>query len=131
DWRLCRSRDGRVFVQREVRPPFVIIGHEESERASKRSFIPHDDVIETLPPQGPDEALHKRILPRTARRRHHFVSAKTLQQATEVVSVDAVSIPHQIRRGSVVWKRFADLLPRPRGRRMVGHVQMYDAAAVV
>ena len=46
-WRLCSPRDRRIFVQREVRAPLVIIGQEESERASKGSFIPDDDMIET------------------------------------------------------------------------------------
>jgi hypothetical protein len=62
--RLRRPRQGRVLVQGEVRPALVIIGHELSERASKGSFIPHDDVIEALLPQRNDQALHEWILPR-------------------------------------------------------------------
>jgi hypothetical protein len=46
---------GRILVQREVRAPFVITGQEKFKRASQRPLIPHDDVIETLSPQGPDQ----------------------------------------------------------------------------
>ena len=66
-WRLCGPRDRRILVQREVSAPFVIIGQEEFERASKRPLIPHDDVIETLAPQGADQALDERILVRPAK----------------------------------------------------------------
>jgi len=77
-WRLCSPRDRRIFVQREVRAPLVIIGQEESERASKGSFIPDDDMIETLAPQGSDQALDVRVLPRGARCDHELLGAKTL-----------------------------------------------------
>jgi hypothetical protein len=60
-----------------------------------------------------------------------LLGAETLQQATEVGFVDAVSIPHQIRRGGVVGKRFADLLSRPGSGRMIGDIHMHDAPAIV
>jgi hypothetical protein len=60
-WRLCSPRDGGILGQGEVRPPLVIIGQEASEGASKGPLIPHDDMIETLSPQGADQALDKRI----------------------------------------------------------------------
>ena len=72
-WRLCSPRDRRIFVQREVRAPLVIIGEEKSKRASQGLFIPDDDVIETLPPQGANQALHERILPRRPRRDQDFL----------------------------------------------------------
>jgi hypothetical protein len=88
-------------------------------------------VIEALPPDGPDQAFHERILPRRTGRDKDFLRAHTLQQAIEVGSVAAVAITDQIRRGGLVGKGFADLLPRPGRGRMVGHIQMDDAAAVV
>ena len=69
----------------------MIIGQEESEGASEGSLIPHDQVIEALSTQSPDQALDEWVLPRAARRGHHFFSAKTLQQTTEVGSVAAVA----------------------------------------
>ena len=81
---MRRPREGRVLVQREVSPPLVIISQEKWERASKGPFIPDDYVIETLPPEGADQALHKWILPRRTRRGDRFLSAKRRQEATEV-----------------------------------------------
>ena len=109
-WRLLGAWEGRVLVQGEVRTPFVVIGQEVSEDASKGTFIPHDHVIETLAPQGPDQALHIRILPRGEGRDHELLATETLQEATEVESLAAVSIPHEILRRCFVWKSFADLL---------------------
>ena len=92
-WRLYRPYDRRILIQGEMRPPLVIIGQEELECASEGSLIPHDHVIETLSPQGADQALDERILPRAARRGHHFLGAKTLHQTTEIRSVATVAIP--------------------------------------
>ena len=83
-WRLCGPWDRRILVQRKVSAPFVIVIDEKSKRASKRPLIPHDDVIKTLPPQGSDQALHERILPRRSGRDQDFLRAETLQQLTEV-----------------------------------------------
>ena len=88
-------------------------------------------MIETLSPQGPDQALDEGILPGTARRGHHFLGAKTLQQTTEVGSVAAVAIAQEIRRRGVVGKGFPDLLSCPRRGRMVGDIDMNDATAIV
>jgi hypothetical protein len=51
-------------------PPLVIIGQEELEGASEGSLIPHDHVIETPSPQGPDQTRDERILPSAAGRSH-------------------------------------------------------------
>ena len=94
---MRRPRHGRILVQGKMWAPLMMIGQEEFKRASKGPFIPHDDVIETLPPQVPEQVLDERILPRNARHDHDLLSAKTFQQATEVGSVAAVAIPHEIR----------------------------------
>jgi hypothetical protein len=60
-----------------------------------------------------------------------LLGTKTLQEATEVWSVDAVAIPQEIRGCGLVGKGLSDLLPGPGGGRMVGHIHMPDAAAVV
>jgi len=38
--------DRRVFVQREVSTPFVIVGHVLLKVATQRPLVPHDEVIE-------------------------------------------------------------------------------------
>ena len=76
--RLRRPRHGRILVQGKMWAPLMIIGQEECERASQGPLIPHDDVIETLAPQGADQALDERILPRSAGRDQDLLGAKTL-----------------------------------------------------
>jgi len=66
--RLHCPRHRRIFVQREVRPPLVIVGEIQLERAAQRPLVPHDDVVETLAPQGANHAFDERILPRRPRR---------------------------------------------------------------
>jgi hypothetical protein len=61
-----------------VRAPFVIIGQEKSKRASQGPLIPHNDVIETLPSQSANQALHEGILPRRAGRGQDLLCAETL-----------------------------------------------------
>jgi hypothetical protein len=56
-WQLCSPRDRRILVQREVSTPLVIVIEEKSKRASQGLLIPHDDVIETLSPESPDQAV--------------------------------------------------------------------------
>ena len=130
-WLLRRPRSRRILVQGEVSAPLVIIIPETPEGPSKGPLIPHDDMVETLAPQGPDQAFHVGILPRGARCDHELLGTTPLQEATEVWSVDAVAIPQEIRGCGLVGKGFSDLLPGPGGGRMVGHIHMHDAAAVV
>ena len=77
-WRLRGAWDGRVLVQGEVKTPFVVISQEVFEGASKGPLIPHDNVVETFSPQGPDQALHELILTRTVQRDQNFLGAETL-----------------------------------------------------
>jgi N-acetylglutamate synthase-like GNAT family acetyltransferase len=44
-WRLGNPRDGSIFVQREVCPPFVIVHEVALQVAAQRAFVPHDDVM--------------------------------------------------------------------------------------
>ena len=95
-WRLCGPWDRRILIQREVSAPLVIVIEEQSKRAPERPLIPHDDVIEALSPQSPDQALREWILPRRARRGHDILGPEAVQEPSEVRSVDAVAISQQI-----------------------------------
>ena len=67
DWRLGNSRDGRIFVQREVSAPLVVVNEVTLQVAPLGAFVPHDDVIEALAPEGADHALNERMLPGRSR----------------------------------------------------------------
>ncbi len=49
----------------------------------------------------------------------------------ERVTVDVVTVAEEIGRRSVVWESVHDLLRRPCGRRVFGHVEVEDAPAMV
>jgi hypothetical protein len=69
-WRLGRPRDGSIFVEREVSAPVVVVVEVALEVAAQRAFVPHDDVIEALAPEGANHAFNERILPGRTRRRY-------------------------------------------------------------
>ena len=88
-WRLYRPCDRRILVQGEMRPPLVIISQEELEGASEGSLIPHDHVIETLSPQGPDQALDERI--GVSRRLHHRRAVRHKRFESRIPSIRCVA----------------------------------------
>ena len=55
--------------------PFVIVSKVVSKVAPQRAFVPDDNVIEALAPEGANHAFNKRIPPRRTRRRQHFFDA--------------------------------------------------------
>jgi hypothetical protein len=82
--RLRSPRDGSILVQREVSPPLVIIGEVTLEVAAQGALVPHDDVIESLAPDGADHAFRERIQ----------------QGERGAMSTASMPIPCAVRRGS-------------------------------
>ena len=76
-------------------------------------FAEHDHVIQTFPPNRPDEPLGERILPRALWRREHLFDAHALHAAPKVLAVDAVAVAEQIGRRGVIWKGIHELLGGP------------------
>src|SRR5450631_1684667 len=91
----------------------------------------HDDVVETLTADRSYQALEEGVLPRRARGAHDLLDVHTCEPVAEGRAVDAVAIPHQVLRCAVIWERFDDLLRSPSSGRVVGDVEMQDAAAIV
>ena len=56
---LHRPGHGRILVQREVRSPLVVIGEVLFEGSVQRTFVPHDEVVQALAPDGVDRPFHK------------------------------------------------------------------------
>jgi hypothetical protein len=114
---LGGPRDGRILVQREVSAPLVIVGEVTPKVAVQRALVPHDDVIEALASDGADDAFDERTLPRTTRRRQHFVDAHLLQRTLRIRSVHRIPIADDEARSSIPRPRLAELLRRPQRRR--------------
>ena len=124
------TRNRRVFVQRQVRAgPFVvrtITGHQPLQSRLAK----HDDVIETLATRGSDEALDECIFPWCPRGREHFLNAHGFRRDSQAVE-RVIAIVDQISRCLIPRKGLAQLLGRPRRRRMGGDRGVPDTASIV
>src|SRR6266568_7549166 len=94
-------------------------------------FSQHDYVIQTFAPHGTHQSLGKRTLPRTLGRDLHFCYSHPLDSLVEILPIDLVSISKQVTRCRIVRKRFDDLLSGPEGRRVLCHMEVNQASAVM
>jgi hypothetical protein len=79
----------------------------------------------------PNHALHVGILPRTERTRYDLGDAEASDPPTHLFVVDAIPVSQQIPRSGVLREGVDQLLGGPRGGRVLGDVDVDDAAAVV
>ena len=101
------------------------------KRILEVSFIQHDDVIQTLPADGPDDSLCVRVLPGTPGSNQHFINFHTVHPLLEVVPVHLVAIAKKILGYRIVWKSLHDLLRSPFGCRVLGHIEMDESAPMM
>src|SRR5512140_476133 len=81
--RLCRARLGCVLFQGQMRSHPMVVAHVGSHNSSQMRVSEHDDMIEALPAQGSDNALHVRTLPGTVRRNDHVLNTERLHSFPE------------------------------------------------
>ena len=128
---LDLSRNRCIPVERQVRSRPVIIRKVTRKNSPQVSFAEHDDVIQAFSPNRSNDPFHVRRLPRRSIRDDDFLDAHVFHALAEVVTVDAVPIPHQETRRFFIRESLDDLLPRPTGGWMLGHVEVNDATAVM
>ena len=75
-------------------------------------FAENENVIQTLAPDGTDEALREGILPRAVRRGEDFLDPHALHTVVKLFSVDLVAIAEEIGRGGVLREGVHNLLVR-------------------
>ena len=129
--RLNRPPVWCILIEREVSSGPVIVRDVAGQDAAQVLFTKDEDVIETLAPDGADEPLRERVLPRAVRRGQDFTDSHALHALPEHVTVDRVSIAEEVERGGVVREGVHDLLGRPRSAGMLGQVEVDDASAIV
>ena len=79
------------------------------------AFAKNDHAVETLAPDGPDDSLCVRILPRALRCGDNFFDTHCPESGSELFAVDPVTITKQITWCFVPRKRFGQLPSGPRG----------------
>jgi len=115
--RRNRTRNWRVFVQRQMGAgPFVVRAIERHQPQQTR-LIEHDRVIETLTTDGPDESLDEGILPRRTWGREHLLDPHRLGRGLHLLE-RVIAIVDEVSRRLAPRKGLAQLLGRPRRRRM-------------
>ena len=120
--RLNRPPVWCILIEREVSSGPVIVRDVAGQDAAQVLFTKDEDVIETLAPDGADEPLRERVLPRAVRRGQDFTDSHALHALPEHVTVDRVSIAEEVERGGVVREGVHDLLGGPVGSGVFGHV---------
>ena len=69
---------GRILVERQVSARPVVVREVASQGTAQVLFAEHKDMIQTLAPDGADEALREGVLPWAVRRRQDFTDAHAL-----------------------------------------------------
>jgi len=128
---LDRAWLGRVFPESEMRARGVIVAEVIAKATTEVSFVQHDDVVEEFAPDGFDHALSERVLPRGVRRDEDLGKTDGLHPLSKRSAEDAVAIVDEEPGRRVVREGLDNLLRRPSRGRGVGHVEMYDSAAVM
>ena len=130
-WLLNWPAVGRILVERQVSAGPVVVREVASQGTAEMLFAKDDDVIETLAPDGADEALHEGVLPGAVRRRPDFTDAHALEALPEHVPVDRIAVAEEVGRSGVVREGIHDLPGRPGRRGMLGNIEVEDAPPVV
>jgi hypothetical protein len=94
-------------------------------------FRQGDHKVHTLPPQRAQEPLTEGIGLGTPRRCFQDPETQVPHLLIELLGEDAVPVMDQEAVAVVSWDRFAQLLHRPVGCWVLGHMDMQDSAAGV
>ena len=109
----------------------MIVGQIRGQQMAEMPVAEDDHVVETLAPEGPDQPLRIRILPRAGRTGDHLADPHAGDAAPEHIAVDGVAISEQPSRRRVLRKRFNHLLRRPRRCGVFRDVEMNDSPTLM
>src|SRR5215831_6263402 len=75
-----------------MRARLLVVLKIASQNPPQRPLVPHDDVIQALPPNRSDQSFHIWILPRRSRSRHHFFEPHALGEGNHCSSENRIFI---------------------------------------
>ena len=102
---------GAIHVQGQMRPPAMVIAKVSGEEAPQVVLAEDDQLIQTLPPNAPDDALRIGILPRTPRRSEHLRHAQAGEAPLKDVAIHRIAVPEEIPGRRVPWEGLNQLSP--------------------
>ena len=114
---LDRSGMGAIHCKGKMGAKSVIVGDIRLDHAPQMPLVEHDDMIEHIATDTPDDPLAIRILPGTAWGDLDLFDAHVAEALLKMCSVDAIAVAQEISWCSVPRKRLHDLLQTPVVRR--------------
>src|SRR5260370_1394129 len=94
----------RILLQRKMCSCTVVIGHIAGQHAAQVALTEYDHVVQTLTPDGSDQALRVWILPWAGWARNNFADTHAGDTASEWIPIDRIAIPQEPSRSGIVWK---------------------------
>ena len=73
----------------------MVVAEVLAKDSAQVSLIQHDNLFQTVPSDGTDQAFDERIFPRRARCSDDFLDSQTLAPSLHRCTVGAISIPYQ------------------------------------
>jgi hypothetical protein len=111
--KLNRPKVGGVLVEREMGARLMVIGDVPRQDAASASFAQDDNVVETLAPDGTDQALGERMLPRAVWRREDFLDLHPRHAVAELLAIHLVAVAQEVGGRGFVRVRGDDLRGGP------------------
>ena len=114
-----------------MRPGIVIVVEVLRKDTVQMPFIQYDQVVQTFPANGTDDAFAVRVLPGRARCDRDFFDSHAYHAVLEVFAVDAVAIANEKTWCFLVREGVDDLLGGPFGVGIRGNIEMNDLPPIV
>ena len=103
----------------------LIIVKITSKNAAQTRLVEHDEMIQALAPNRPDQTLNVRRLPWTSRSDKDFFLPHFSDALAEGFAVDSVTIPEEEVGRTAPGESFDELLCSPLGLGIGGHIEMH------
>src|SRR5215471_10424125 len=88
-------------------------------------------MVQAFSANTSDNPFRIAVLPRTPGRYRNFLDTQSIHSCYEIMTIDPVTISHQVARHGVVGKRFHHLLCRPSSGRVFRDIEMQNTTAVM
>jgi hypothetical protein len=98
----------------------VIIGKVTLQQTTQMPLAENYHMIQTFPTYRTDQPLGISVLPRTPGCGNYFSDPQRLHATAKLMTVNRVTITHEVTLRIALREGFDDLLTRPLGRRVFG-----------
>src|SRR5262245_28248083 len=104
-----------------MRARFVVVSRVGGKNTPQMGFAKDQDVIQTVVPQRPDQALHIRVLPGRPRRCWAIPNSHRAKASRKGICIRGIIVADHEGRCRSPWERFDNLLSQPLRCWMTSH----------